>query len=171
MFDDKEFVKKQPLVLFSVYTDIQKDCLLIIGDEIIKLMKKFSPNKAEGYLPKTYGLVWLWILGAYEVIRVMSDNLDCFNPKKQDKIGKMKSILAKIRIPFAKQEMRGSTRKERYNIGNTLSITSFAKGDMGFTIEGEIFFFKPIFREFKKLLTKIKPCDIKCSFENKHSDN
>jgi hypothetical protein len=171
MFDEKKFINEHPLVLFSVYTDIQTDSLLRIGTEIIESMKKFSPTKAEDYTPKTYGLFWLWILGAYEVIRVMNANSDCFNKKTQAKLEDLKEKLAKIRIPFAKQERRGSNKKGRYNIGNALSITEFKKGDMGFTIDSENFFFKPIFKEFKKLLTKIKPTDIKFSLEEKHRDN
>ncbi|MGH8651937.1 MAG: hypothetical protein ACREYE_07015, partial [Gammaproteobacteria bacterium] len=50
---------------------------------------------------------WFWLLGAYEVTRVMKQMEHCFQPPVRSKIGGLNVQLAKLRMPLAKQEARG----------------------------------------------------------------
>ena len=58
----------------------------------------------DGDFNLAYGRIWLWILGAYEVVRTMCQARICFSEEYLAKLTTFKTAMADIRIPFAKQE-------------------------------------------------------------------
>lgn len=170
MMDDNTInfmIQKNPLVLFSVYTAIHKQCLFDTGNEILILMQGFRPNRIDGTeLNKVYGLIWLWCLGAFELIRTMEAHKakNCFDAKTKSKLTKLKAKLAKIRTPFAKQELAG---KNQY-VATEPSISLFGEGDIGFTIDNKNYWFKELYNEFVDLFIHIKPENIKMRLEDSY---
>src|SRR5215218_6518204 len=103
-----ECLENHPLLAFSMQTQIQADAVTKLGSEIQELAKQFTkPDIAYTNFRRAHDLFWFWVLGAYEVLRTMDQNGKCFVPELSQKIKLLKRRLAKVRIPFAKQEMNG----------------------------------------------------------------
>jgi len=53
-----------------------------------------------------YGKFWLWVLAAYEVCRTLTDHEDVLSERQNLEVAQRKENLAKLRMPFAKQQLR-----------------------------------------------------------------
>lgn len=106
---EKEILTREPLLAFSFYLSGRNNVLLSISDEIIeKLDKGFSMNPIQGDLiAHASTLMWLWTLGAYEVVRTMCQAKKCFSENFYNKISDLKNDLAKARMPSSKMEKKG----------------------------------------------------------------
>ena len=127
----EEMHNKNPLTVFSVYTDIQSRIVRGLGQEILASLEVgITPEDGTGkgvvcsgeVIDRCYGQFWLWILGAYEVVRTMSQAEQCFSPRVVIELKGLKKRLAILRMPFAKQELRGKpipvrTEPSIYGIG------------------------------------------------------
>src|SRR4051794_19183463 len=103
----------KPLLMFSLYTQDQADALRELGDEILRLLalNQAKDGTAQNDGPRfirANNLFWFWVLGAYEVLRTMAGHSACFTPPVATDITALKQKLAKIRVPFAKQELRNN---------------------------------------------------------------
>ncbi len=105
-----------------------------------------------------YGLFWLWTLGAYEVVRTMTQARSSFSATVHEKLLNYKHKISKIRIPFAKQEYQGKKRP----IFNEASIHGMngTKGDMSFQVEGTEYSTRSLMEEFRTLMSSINRSDI-----------
>ncbi len=101
--------EREPLMAFSFYLSGRNNVLLSISDEIID-------NLDNGFLGQTIKSdlignastsLWLWTLGAYEVVRTISQAKECFSDSFNQKIADLKKELAKARMPSAKMEKQG----------------------------------------------------------------
>jgi hypothetical protein len=102
-------VEKEPLLAFSFILSTRNNQLLTIADEILGLLDDGISEKFI-YEPKVTRagiLMWLWSLGAYEVVRTMCQADKCFSPSYIDKLKLLKKELAKIRMPDSKMEKQG----------------------------------------------------------------
>jgi len=54
--------------------------------------------------------MWFWTLGAYEIIRAISQAKDCFSDEFIQKVNPLKKQLAVVRIPNAKMEEQGKKK-------------------------------------------------------------
>jgi len=111
----EQLYKDSPLLKFSIYTHLQLNVLIELGDRILKALDLAFEDKIAGAnaMQEVWGLFWLWVLGAYEVIRTMSQASVCFDAVLNTQIASTKRYLAKIRVPFAKQEYAGGSRNPR----------------------------------------------------------
>ena len=130
MTDINEILRNNPISAVSLYSQIQADYLVQLGKRLSAKMDTYEGTIDD--FTETYGQFWLWLLGAYEVIRTLCEYSDQFDPDFAEKLQELKRDLAKVRVPFAKQEYRGRSE----GIGGDLSVTSFGK-DMKFQIDGE----------------------------------
>ncbi len=151
--DHKKIIEKTPLIRFSLYTVAQVQTLKNVGEEIIDLSKDWTEKITNTM--RVYDLFWLWVLGTYEVLRTMDQHKACFSAQLQIKIGVQKRYLADIRMPFAKQEMRGSGDP----VYAELSISGF-DGGMVFDILGTKYNSTNIVEDFIMFIDSIKPHDI-----------
>ena len=153
-FNIKNIVQENPLILFSSYTDAQYKWLIEIRKDILKMLKK------ETYSTKMHGLVWLWFLGAYEMLRTMDDEKakDCFSKVIKTDLTKLKIKFAEIRMCFAKQEYR---RNSDDYIHNEISAYGYGNGDISFKIKDKIYSFNSMSKELIEFINKIQPIDIK----------
>ncbi|NQU67731.1 MAG: hypothetical protein HQ510_07305 [Candidatus Marinimicrobia bacterium] len=156
----EEILKKQPLVVFSIYTHIQVQFLERYGNELCESLDKMLAEKhvISGDIQLTYGQIWLWILGAYEVVRTMCQAKACFSDALFDRLIFFKRDIANFRIPFAKQELRG----RNIAVHSELSISGydFVKKDFVFTIDNKKYSFRDYFINFSNLMASITNNDI-----------
>ncbi len=153
----------KPLVIFSVYTHLQAEALNKLGSEILGLLDA-SMNEDPDMLAltKTYGKFWLWVIGAYEVVRTMTDKktgaADCFSDRIKKPLAKLKDSLAEIRIPFAKQQIR----YKNDIISNEASIAKIdqEKGDFAFSINNQSIWVRSSIAEFQAVFSSISRADV-----------
>jgi hypothetical protein len=70
---EAEVLEREPLLKFSFYLSSRVVQLLVLGEEIKgKLHAGLSPDRFDGQAVGNVGvLAWLWVLGAYELVRTM----------------------------------------------------------------------------------------------------
>jgi hypothetical protein len=57
--------------------------------------------------------MWLWTLGAYEVVRTMCQAPACFSPSSMRELSALKVELERVRVPNTKLEKLKYDRRER----------------------------------------------------------
>lgn len=150
--DTETFISQNPLVRFSIYTYLQSQTLIRFGNSIklqFDLILK-EPGKLD--LPKgdSYGDIWLWFVGAYEVVRTMADPKwkGSWSPQKHQEIVEFKKRIADIRVPFAKQELRSSravnAENSIFGVDHERRTYLFKIGDQIFDVRAEIEFFEEL---------------------------
>jgi hypothetical protein len=120
-----------PLAAFSLYTHVQAQYLLTVGAELSRTFDRFCGEIDGDKILRAYGQFWLWVLGAYEVVRTLDQNRARLAPAFAKQVTDLKRTLAEIRIPLAKQERRGSGKP----IAADLSIVGIDH-DLLFQIDG-----------------------------------
>ncbi|TIM41074.1 MAG: hypothetical protein E5Y55_26235 [Mesorhizobium sp.] len=143
-----------PLLNFSIYTQSQADALLRMKGEIEAAMDGWGPTISD--FPRVYDFFWFWSLGAYEVLRTMDQNAACFTPSVATKIRAMKQQLAVLRMPFAKQELKGKGGPIR----GENSVTSLKNKSFKFRVSGESFDARETMASVCELLASIRREDI-----------
>jgi len=105
----QETTEREPLLIFSFYLSGRNNTLLVLSDEIIELLDNGFNNQInkDGSIERASTLLWLWTLGAYEVIRTICQAKKCFSPSFIIKADKLKKELAAVRMPSAKMEKQG----------------------------------------------------------------
>ena len=106
---EEEILAREPLMAFSFYLSGRNNVLLMLRDEIIELLDDgFAEDGIDGTkIGRASDLMWLWTLGAYEVIRTICQAKKCFSQNFYDKAFELKKELAKARMPAAKMEKQG----------------------------------------------------------------
>ncbi len=129
----EESEKREPLLKFSWFLSDRVHILMGFADEIVNNLDRMGPgqisfngqivdNGIDGSkIGRAESLTWLWILGAYEVVRTMCQAKDCFSERLLKEIQPLKKSLAEIRMPAAKME-------KTHNRGYVPSTRSFASG-------------------------------------------
>lgn len=112
----EEFERQNPLVKFSFYLWGRVRVLFDIRIEILQCLDNAfaSDLVAHESLSRAEMLSWLWILGAYEVVRTMCQADTCFSLEAAAKLRTLKRKLAIVRMPAAKME----------KIGKSIPVTS-----------------------------------------------
>lgn len=158
-----------PLVRFSVYTHIQADAIRSLGGEIFCLLDgSVSEGKfvCDGsHMNLIYARFWLWVLGAYEITRTMSEYKECFSARYIVEIDRFKKSVSDIRVAFAKQQYRG---REKTPIKNDASIAGFdvAKKDQMFLVNDKEVWMRPLIEQFECLIKEAKHEDILCDLRD-----
>lgn len=106
---EEERINREPLLKFSYYLSSKNILLLNTIDTIIECLKTgFSENVTNADdISDASVLTWFWTLGAYEMVRTMSQSNDCFSEQINAKIGFLKQAIAKARMPSSKMEKKG----------------------------------------------------------------
>jgi hypothetical protein len=83
--------------------------LCLFASEIIEnLDNGFSGQSIDGgRVERAESLMWLWLLGAYEVVRTMHQAKECFSERLVQDLSGLKQTLTAIRMPAAKMEKPG----------------------------------------------------------------
>lgn len=107
--DPEQLVERDPLQTFSFYLSGRVQVLCAIADEIVENLEKGFPAKGiyfESFF-RADSLMWLWLFGAYEVVRTMDQAKQCFSERFAEDLCVLKKELAEARMPAAKMEERG----------------------------------------------------------------
>jgi hypothetical protein len=162
MSDDavERMLDEKPLIAFSVYTAGQVDVLNETAQTIVSTLESsIRPDGIDGLaFNRAYGLFWLWVLGAYEVARTMCQARECFSSPASRRICTLKRHIAKLRIPFAKQEYEGPKKP----IQGEASVTGFnlPSRDFSFDVKGTRFSVRKTMDEFRAVIASIGRADV-----------
>lgn len=156
-----QMLKSAPLVRFSIYTEIQTKTVLRLSEELInKLDTGFQQDKIDGTLfPQIYGLFWLWVLGAYEITRTMSEYNTCFSGRLNERVARFKKSISVLRIPFAKQQFQGS-KNRLINGEASVSSVDCERKDLMFKVKDSEIWMRPLLTDFERLVRSIQPEDV-----------
>lgn len=104
-----ERLAREPLLAFSFYLSSRVLQLLSIAVEVTDdLDKGFGTNPIDhARVGRASTMMWLWTLGAYEVVRTMCQAKTCFSSNAMAQLGQLKRHLASARMPDAKMEKPG----------------------------------------------------------------
>jgi hypothetical protein len=102
-------VAREPLLAFSFVLSTRHNQLTTIADEILdNLDKGISKERIDTtYITKAGILIWLWTLGAYEIVRTMCQAKSCLDSECLYRLQPLKKRLAKVRMPDSKMEKQG----------------------------------------------------------------
>jgi hypothetical protein len=165
----EQMLNDNPLIGFSIYTEGQWETVRDLGQEVIQGLEK-TITKGDGTASTTvdgtgfqrsYGQFWLWVLGAYEIVRTMCQAEKCFSPRLNSELTKLKKRLSTIRVPFAKQELPGR-RKKRVPVGGEPSV--FAIGDspcdLTYKVDDQEISARKLIAEFERVFEGISRADV-----------
>ncbi len=101
-----QIVERDPLMAFSHYLCGRVNVLFSVADEVVEnLDRGFSSQPIDfARIERWESLMWLWILGAYEVVRTMCQAKSCFTQRAYDELNQLKKALSVVRMPAAKME-------------------------------------------------------------------
>ncbi len=157
----KRFANDNPLATFSIYTQAQYDALERTRDQL----RSYCPLVgADGIVSAAafreyYDLFWLWTLGAYEVLRTMAAHPGCFSGEAFSRILSLKMQAANLRVPFAKQELRGQKRGAANRFYSENSIKGVENG-LTFVINDQHIESEQFMDEVLRGMRAIQPEDI-----------
>jgi len=105
----EEMIEREPLIAFSFYLSGRVNVLINVAEEIIENLEQcFASDLIDGWrLERAESLIWLWTLGAYEVVRTMCQAKKCFSAQVFDELQQLKRVLSEVRMPAAKMEKPG----------------------------------------------------------------
>ena len=105
----EEMISNEPLLAFSFALSTRNNQLATIADDILdNLDMGISEEFIDGAHVTKAGInVWLWTLGAYEIIRTMCQAKTCFTTECLERLQPLKKRLSKVRMPDAKMEKQG----------------------------------------------------------------
>jgi len=174
----EEMLNQNPLVAFSLYTDIQCRTLQILGEEILACLDAgIEPDGGTGrgticngeVIDRGYGQFWLWVLGTYEVVRTMCQAEQCFSQPVADNLRALKRRLADLRIPFAKQGLRG----KRVPVHAEPSIYGIVDSppDLHFEEKGQVISARELIGEFAVVMGSIMRGDVLADHRTTYSND
>lgn len=153
----ERMLDENPLMAFSCYTHCQKEILDELAAEIVGLLENGIVTREDGqvvvdarFFKQVYGKFWLWVLGAYEMVRTMEQAKSCFTESFALEIKQLKKRFSLLRMPFAKQELAGKSQP----VGCEPSVTGvdhvakdfeYRVGNQVFTMRGMIGEFSNVF--------------------------
>jgi len=112
----EEILEREPLLAFSFYLSEKNNLLLDLSDKILKnLDKGFGDTIYTEFIANASSWTWFWTLGAYEVVRTISQAKVCFSDTFIQKIIELKKQLAIVRMPSAKMEEQGENKPVNSN--------------------------------------------------------
>ena len=97
----------------------------------------------------------------------MAKAKSCFKPEVHERLICYKRKIAKIRIPFTKQEYQGKN-KPIFNEAS-MSGMDIETGNMSFTIDNVKYSSKALMKEFRELMKSITSSDINQSHKDSYS--
>jgi hypothetical protein len=163
----EELLNNHPLAQFSVYTDGQSRVVRELGQEILRdLVSGIHPDDGSGkgmvceteVVARGYSQFWLWVLGAYEVVRTMCQAERCFSSRLGTELKVLKQRLTVIRIPFAKQELPG----RRIPVRAEPSIYRIVDSppDLRFEVDDRVISAAELICEFARVFAGITRADV-----------
>lgn len=163
----EDFGKSNPLARYSFYASGRVKALLELEMEIVAKLDATFPSagtvKPEP-LDRAEILSWLWILGAYEVIRTMCQAKKCFSQHANDSLLGLRRELGSVRMPAAKMEKQGkpeAVASSRSPAGVCPAQRDLLVGDPYHPTS-----LRPLLGHFRAVVSQIKDSDVLDSHES-----
>ena len=164
MSEVDDIIRERPLTRFSLYTHLQSEVVRKLGRD---LLDRFNcdPGVWNNSLtiPETYGSFWLWVIGAFEIVRTMTQrgNSQPFDDATLAHLDSLKSQLELVRIPFTKQELpkvKGVSQKKNLPVGGEPSIAGIGQypPDMVFSVNGRQISARQLIHRFEDTFSAIR---------------
>jgi len=161
----EEMLDANPLVQFSVYTQLQLETVRDIGKKTLDVLDTtMQSGIVEGTgVKQAYALFWLWVLGSYEITRTMCQadkKTSCFSERLRSQLYDFKQKITPLRIAFAKQEYIGRANHE-VPIQADASIATFdlENKDFGFRVKDTMFSVRVSIEEFDAIFSTVERAD------------
>jgi len=158
---------RDPLSTFSFYLSGRVNVLCGFAEEIIEnLDKGFSSSTVDGgRISRAESLMWLWILGAYEIVRTMVQAEKCFSSEALSHLKALKKPLAVARMPASKMEKQG--KRVPVNSNRSPAGWNIEKKDLLVNDpEGPDISALELFKIFDETFCSIRKSDILASHED-----
>lgn len=159
---------QQPLVKFSLYLSSRNELLLSFSTEILEKL-----DASDGALDcetrtRASDLMWLWTLGAYEVLRTLCQARRCFEERFFREAEALKLELEKVRVPNTKLERVNYDRKAR-----AIPVTSDRAPDSWDNANKDLLVGDPanpssarrLLTSYQAVMRSLQPEDVKMSHE------
>ena len=106
---EEQIFERDPLAAYSHFLSGRVNVLCSFAEEIIEnLDEGFTSEFIDGTaVERAESLMWLWLLGAYEVVRTMHQAKQCFSQRLILDLQGLKKKLVTARMPAAKMEKTG----------------------------------------------------------------
>lgn len=167
----EQIVEREPLMAFSHYLSGRVNVLLALKDEILDhLNQGFSAACVDGgHVQRAESLMWLWMLGAYEVVRTMCQAKRCFSDRALIELAQLKQALSLVRMPAAKMEKAG--KKKPVTSNRSPAGWDVAKRDLLVNDPEETHNIsaRSILAEFDRVLSSIAAHDVLARHEESYS--
>jgi hypothetical protein len=163
----EKLLNDNPLIGFSIYTDIQSNTARTLGREILDCLQTGispEPNGGDGSrcdgqtVMRAHGLFWLWVLGAYEVVRTMCQAKQCFTPAAAAQIKALERLLWLLRIPFAKQELPG--KKAPVHAELSIYGVRHSPPDLLYAVKDQVVSARDLIEQFASVFAGIERSDV-----------
>jgi hypothetical protein len=151
-----------PLMGFSIDTHTQVNTLKQLSASILSDLDSSMGTDTIDFtvFNNVYGMFWLWVLGSYEVVRTIDQAHKCLSDPFAKKVHSFKKKIAKLRIPFAKQEYEGAKSKQPIHGETSIYGVDTKAHDFFFKVKEDIFSVRAILAEFCQLFEEISQKDI-----------
>ena len=165
----ERMLDENPLLVFSCYTHGQKEILDELGAEIVALLDNGILAREDGrvvvdgrFFKQAYGKFWLWVLGAYEMVRTMDQAKSCFTQSLAGEINQLKKQLSLLRMPFAKQELAGKRQGKRQPVGAEPSVAGVdhAAKDFKYRVGDQILTMRGMIAEFGNVFAGVNRANV-----------
>ncbi len=148
---------------FSPYTHFHVLTIVNMGREVrVELDACIDGDtvKMDGF-SRSYSFFWLWVLGAFEILRTLLKKRACFSDDFAQRVRTLKGQVVRLRVPFAKLELSGNPAP----IGPEASVSEVdsANKDIRFHIEGQGFSARELIASFEALAEAVKSTDVRKS--------
>ena len=156
-----------PLIAFHLYAQLNSDRVIRLGEEICNILDNSIQRDlridSSSFL-LAYDKYWFWVLGAYEVLRILAQHQECFSSEIGNRLPMLTKKVKKLRIPFAKLEYSGNHGKIVRNENSVAGVCD-KKRDFYFLVKSEQLWARKMIDEVKELLKSIQLANIKESIE------
>jgi hypothetical protein len=159
----EKVLEREPLLAFSFYLSERNNNVLQLSDEIlINLELGFSDgNKINTSIIGNASIsMWFWTLGAYEIVRTISQAEECFSKEFISKINELKKQLAIVRMPSAKMEEQGKGKKIPVNSNRSADNWDFDSKDLVIGSPENLKSAKQLIDLYDKTFNSLMPADI-----------
>jgi len=164
---EAEIFERDPICAFSFYLSGRIAVLSDFADEILENLELgFNPEVIDSArIARAESLMWLWLLGAYEVVRTMHQAKQCFSDRVLAELGQLKKQLSVVRMPAAKMEKAGQKvpiTSNRSPCGWDVPKRDLLLNDPENPIEA---YARHILAEFDRVLCSIRRADVLAAHE------
>lgn len=169
----EQMLDKNPLLLFSTYTQIQTRIIRDLGQQIINELNvsiRLDQEASEAIvnsatISQLYGRFWLWVIGSYEITRTMcqaNNRANCFSATVGTRLQCFKQMISPLRMAFAKQEYADGRRNQEVPVQADASIAHFdgVNKDLGFQVKDKNYSVRACIEEFEEMMGSIQRLDV-----------